>query len=169
MKIEFLPSLENQLEAYKYWPKPNKLLILLRFLYGTLLFFSVLGFIISYRGKFFALIPVFLIFAIVSFLLIFGVIDLIKMRIKSSFTRDERYSQKQFYEFLNDSIMYHTDNLDVKLDWNRFKMFGETENTFLIIRNKREYIILPKEAFTASDMDVFKELLSQKLDKIDIK
>jgi hypothetical protein len=57
----------------------------------------------------------------------------------------------------------HSVHADSKVAWSTYMGWGESKSVFVILPQPRIYVPIPKRAFTAEQLDEFRELLRQNI------
>jgi len=88
---------------------------------------------------------------------------------KKNFTSHARLQEKISYEFTEDKIIITGDTFNSEMDWTKTHKITELKNWFLMYQNIQIANLLPKDAFTDSQIIEFRNLVKSKNIKAKLK
>ncbi len=82
------------------------------------------------------------------------------------YDRIDKFKQQYHLEFIDNKILFKTDDISSELEWNFYEALWENENFFYIIHSKEMYTLIPKRAFNdINEITEFRELFMKYNDK----
>lgn len=86
------------------------------------------------------------------------------------FHQTAKFHQTYHLEFLEDNIIFHTDNLHSEINWNIYTALWENSKYFYLLQTKDIYSFIPKRVFsTEEEVIEFRELYHRQLPSVEYK
>lgn len=84
------------------------------------------------------------------------------------FHQTAKFHQIYHLEFLEDNIIFHTDNLHSEINWNIYTALWENKKYFYLLQTKDIYSLIPKRVFsTEEEVIEFRELYHRQLPSVE--
>jgi len=83
--------------------------------------------------------------------------------LKRDFRRHPNLAREQVLKMDEAGLRVKTDAFQVENSWSSYTKWRETSNFFLLYLGARQFEIVPKRAFSAPQLDEFRELLRRKV------
>jgi hypothetical protein len=161
--VKYFPDVKDHLEAYSFYLKDSilrKISIICAFI------LIILG---SFLGVVSIILRLDIIYTMLSIIfVIFGALELYginKFKIMLACKRDPNFKNEQKIRFTDSGLDYETVGVKSKVEWNYYRSYKESDNTFILIYGKLNYAVIPKSAFCENDIEKFRELMAKNISK----
>lgn len=160
ISVSYLPKMADHIEAYSTYQshtvlgKTDKVVDFLAIIFGlaAIIFagFNNWNLTILIMGT---------LMLIIGSLHLFGVLDSGKFVAKYQFKSNKKFAEAQNITFNDAGLQYETQGIKSNIQWDFYNSYLESANTFLLIHGKKQYSVIPKNAFKKDDLEAFRRFL----------
>lgn len=163
ISVSYLPKMADYIEAYTAYKshtilgKADKVVDFLAIIFGLAAIIFA-----GFNNWNLTILIIGVLMLIISSLHLFGVLDSGKFVAKYHFKSNKKFTETQNIIFNDAGLQYETQGIKSNIRWDFYNSYLESANTFLLIHGKKQYSVIPKNAFKNVDLEDFKRFLKTK-------
>ncbi|GHV89479.1 hypothetical protein AGMMS50267_18390 [Spirochaetia bacterium] len=164
--IEYLPKLNEHLEAYSLYESKTHLKIIDKVVSILLIVFGVIILSMSLiYGFSISNIMIAILLMVIGIADFMGFIDFGKIVISIQFKNNNKLKDIQKIKFRDNGLEYETKGIKSNIKWELYTKYYEGENIFILIYGNRLYSVIPKYALN-NKLELFRNMVDKKIKRI---